>query len=251
MRTIFSGLVSIIFFHITLAQHSNINIPYYPNEEMCFCLKYLGVKMGEASLVFHLNDTETKAYICAEAKSTGLIKMVKNIHFKYEVDFDLKTGLPVVDSRRLCQGSYIDTNTTHYNFSLRNDSATIYSPITDTIIAPKEIYDLLTAFYMYRANYINNDIQDPFETIITTFFINEVRNLKFVYAGKETISTKYGYIQCLKLMPETLVGHFFSSDKAMCIWVSNDSRHIPIRFTLDFKLGTLKGELVRYKKPCQ
>jgi len=66
---------------------------------------------------------------------------------------------------------------------------------------------------------------------------------------KETIHTIFGPVECLKVKPVTVIGHFFQSSDAMTIWFTNSKDLIPVKFLLNFKLGTLKGNMTGYIGP--
>jgi hypothetical protein len=62
-----------------------------------------------------------------DAKSSGLLKLFRDIHFRYECCMDTLTGLPITDSRILIEDDYVDINTVYYDHLSRKDSSLIYS----------------------------------------------------------------------------------------------------------------------------
>ena len=122
--------------------------------------------------------------------------------------------------RTIFENDYKDINTVYYDRTTRNDSSLVYSDkIYTNNVVPNDIYDLLTGFYHYRTNFIYDNLPDNYVVSITTFFIDDVWELVIRYEGKETVKTKYGNIECLMIKPVTIIGHFFSSTDAMCIWL--------------------------------
>jgi hypothetical protein len=247
MRLLLAGLVSFICIQYSFAQKTNLVIPYYPNEAVDFTLKYGIFKVGEAHIEFSHDQKCSGAYLLAYAKSTGLLKLIKNIHFRYESCMDTVTGLPVSDSRILIEGDYVDTSTVYYDHLTRKDSSLIYSVKTDTIVGPKGIYDLLSGFYHYRANYIRDNLPLNHTVTTTTFFIDKIWDLTIRYCGKDKIRTDLGTIECLIVKPVTVIGHFFRTSDAMTIWATNDGKYVPVKFSIDFRLGTLTGYISDYK----
>ncbi len=242
------GLLLLLTSGTLFAQPYRFQIPDYPNESMGYKLYYGFFKIGQAHLEF--NNTQCKsAFIVAEARSVGLIKFVKDIHYRYECCMDTNTGLPFFDSRILIEGDYQDLNTVHYNRSFRSDSTIVYSVKTDSVLIPKGIYDLLSGFYYYRTNYIPYHLNTKVDASITTFFIDEIWNLNISYIGTEKIQTIFGEKECYVIKPGTVVGHFFSKPDAMTIWITKDQYKIPVKFCIDFKIGTLWGRIDSYKKP--
>ena len=247
-KSFLAGLVSVIFLQFSFSQQASPGIRLYSDEEVDYSLRYGFFKIGEAHVEFNNSLKCNGAFIQAYARSTGLVKFIKDIFYKYECCMDVASGLPFTDSRILIEGDYIDTGTVYYDRLSRKDSTVIYSKKTGTITGPKGIYDLLSAFYYYRSNFLGNNLPLNQRITITTFFIDKVWDLIITYHGKETISTKLGPVECLKVKPVTVIGHFFRTSDAMTIWFTNDGRYIPVKFTLEFKLGTLNGIITEYNK---
>jgi hypothetical protein len=247
LRKFIIVFVSFICFQYSYPEKIKSEIPHFPNERVDFSLKYGIFKVGEAHIEFSYDKKCAGAYIHADAKTSGLLKLFRDIHFRYECCMDTLTGLPISDSRILIEGDYVDISTVYYDHISRKDSSLIYSEKTDTIVVPKNIYDLLSGFYHYRANYLSDNLPLNHTVSITTFFIDKIWDLTIRYCGKEIINTNYGSIECLKVKPVTIIGHFFQTTDAMTIWLSNNGKHIPLKFTIDLKLGTLYGNITNYQ----
>jgi hypothetical protein len=241
-------LVSFICFQYSYSERTNSEITYFPNETIDFSLKYGIFKVGEAHLEFGFDQKCFGGYIQAYAESSGLLKLIKDIHFRYECCMDTLTGLPISDSRILIEGDYVDISTVYYDHTSREDSSLIYSKKTDTIVVPKNIYDLLSGFYHYRTNHLRDNLPLNHTVSTTTFFIDKIWDLTIRYYGKDIINTNYGPLECLKVKPVTIIGHFFQSSDAMTIWFLNNAKYIPVKFSIDLKLGTLYGNITNYKR---
>ena len=247
MKLVFTGLVLLFFFQYSFAQKDNSEIPRYTIEEADYSLKYGVFKIGEAHAEISYDNKCQGTFIQASAKSTGLVRLFKRIFYIFECCMDPITGFPIQDSRILIEGDYVDSSRVFYDRLSRQDSTIIFSKKTDTIVGPKIIYDLLSGVIYYRQNYLGDNLPKNHTFRLTTFFIDKVWDLRLIYFGKEIIDTKYGSIECLKVNPVTIIGHFFRTSDAMTIWFTNDERHVPVKFTLNFKLGTLYGDIIDYK----
>lgn len=247
MTKIIVSLILLIFIQNSFSKKNNSEITYFPNESIEFSLKYGIFRVGEAHLDFSFDQKCSGAYIQAYAKSSGLLKLFKDIHFRYECCMDTLTGLPISDSRILIEGDYVDINTVYYDHMSREDSSLIYSKKTGTLPVPKNIYDLLSGFYHYRANHLGDNLPLNYSVSTTTFFIDAVWDLTIIYCGKDIINTNYGPTECLKVKPVTIKGQFFRTTDAMTIWFANKGKYIPVKFTIDLKLGTLYGDITDYK----
>ena len=132
-------------------------------------------------------------------------------------------------------------------FNPRKDSSLIYSKKTDTLAVPKNIYDLLSGFYHYRTNHLRDNLPLNHTVSTTTFFIDKIWDLTIRYCGKDIINTKYGPIECLKVTPVTIIGHFFRTTDAITIWFTNNGKYIPVKFSIALKFGTLYGNITGYE----
>lgn len=234
-------------FQFSFTQKANLKVPFYPKESIDFSVKYSFLKIGEAHVDYNLDQNCSGAHIVAYVRSIGLMKFFKDIFFKYECCMDTVTGLPALDSRILIEGDYTDISTVYYDHLSRKDSSLIYSRKTDTVVVPKNIHDLLSGFYKYRANYLGGNMPPDYTVTTTTFFIDNVWDLTIRYYGKETIDTKYGPIDCLKVKPVTIIGHFFRTTDAVTVWFANDGYYLPVKFSIDLRLGTLVGIISNFK----
>jgi len=57
-----------------------------------------------------------------------------------------------------------------------------------------------------------------------------------------------GHVECISLEPILKTEGIFSSKGKLKIWVTNDSRHIPIKLIAKIKIGHIVGTLVDYKE---
>jgi hypothetical protein len=241
------GLFLLLFIHYPFSEKPVSENTHFTDESVDFSLKYGIFKIGEAHIEFGHDPQSPGAYIHADAKSSGLMKLFKDIHFRYECCIDTLTGLPVSDKRILIEGDYVDESTVYYDHKSRKDSSLVYSKKTGTLAVPKNVYDLLSGFYHYRVSYLGDNLPLNHTVTTKTFFIDKAWDLIIRYCGKEIINTKYGHVECLKVKPVTIVGHFFQTSDAMTIWFANSGKYLPVKFSIDLKLGTLYGEITDYK----
>jgi len=58
-----------------------------------------------------------------------------------------------------------------------------------------------------------------------------------------------GHVECISIEPILKTEGIFSSKGKLKIWVTNDSRHIPIKLIAKIKIGHIVGSLIDYKEP--
>jgi hypothetical protein len=216
---------------------------------MSYRLKYGIFNIGRGTISC-FEDTEGKVgQIKAEAHSTGWIKIFKNLDYRYESNMDLDTGLPNYAIISLKDGRY----TIYYEFTFdhdsRTDSAIVLSQTSGKHVVSKNIFDILTGFYYFRNNFIDESKMTGEDVVIKTFFTDELWDLRIRYAGEETIKTKYGQIECYQFNPTTVVGRYFQHDDDMSIWFTKNEIHVPVKIRANLKIGSIVLECVEYQKP--
>ena len=116
----------------------------------------------------------------------------------------------------------------------------------ETISTEKNIQDLISSLYYLRKNFSedNIDIGDFFT--INMFYDSKNRELLLKYEGKEIINTKFGKIECIKLMPVTNRSRIFKGEGSITIWLTNDKNRIPIRVQADLLVGSIKADVEKF-----
>ena len=85
--------------------------------------------------------------------------------------------------------------------------------------------------------------------VIKTYFTDMLWDLNIRYGGEETITTKYGKIDCIEFKPETIIGRYFRHNDDMSVWFTRDASSIPVKIKLNLIIGSLYGDLVGYQNP--
>ena len=78
------------------------------------------------------------------------------------------------------------------------------------------------------------------------FYDSKNRELALRYLGKEVINTKFGKVECLKLMPATNRSRIFKGEGSITMWLTNDKNKIPIRIQADLLVGSIKADLEKF-----
>ena len=227
----------------------SIKVPDYGGEIIQYNIQYGLFNVGEATISSIADSNGCGDHLRALARSKGIARIFKSLNYCFESCMDTTTGLPnyasmnLLDRRSQVQNEFI------FDHDSRDDSSIVHSQMSGLHVVPKNIYDLLTAYYFFRGNYISNCIENEMDIVIKIFIADILWDLRIRYVGKETIKTKYGKIECLRFNPSTVAGNFFKNENDMTIWFTNDDNHIPVRIRLDMIIGSLNGNLVEYQEP--
>ncbi len=240
--------LTLIFSSVSLPEE-NLIVPDYGGEKMQYTIQYGLLNVGEAIISFTADSSDCGGYLQALARSTGIVRLFKSIDYRFKSCMDSITGLPKYASENLADRRHQAQNEFLFDQHSRNDSSIVHSQKSGMHVVPKNMYDLLTAYFSFRANYISECIETGQEVVIKIFISDVVWDLKIKYVGKETIKTLYGRIECLKFNPSTVAGNFFKNEDDMTFWLTDDVNHIPVRIQLDLIIGSLIANLKEYQEP--
>lgn len=247
LNVIFSILIVSVFDGTAPDKSSEVH--EYVGETMQYNLKYGIFNIGVATISCFEDQTGCGYILKAEALSSGLLKIFKNLDYCFECCMDPATGLPNSAIMNLKDGNNKVYNKVLFDRYSRTDSAIIFSQTTGEHIAPKNIYDLLTGYYHFRKNFLAESINNGQPVVIQTFLADMFWDLRLTYTGGETIKTMYGQLSCLRFNSSTVAGRFFRHEDDMTVWFTKDEIPIPVKIRLNLKIGSIRGELDKYQMP--
>ena len=233
-------------------QMDKLNESFGPGEDLVYTVKYGFVKGGEGH--FTVQDTiidgrHVNHIVCA-GKTTGVADVFFKVRDSYESYMDPKTQLSVLSKRNIREGRYTYHDIVSYDRQNKMVDKTIQKrdnpAFTEKQEVPDRIIDIVGAFYHARNNAFSPDLTVGDTICYETFFSNEVFPLYIKYRGVETVSTKFGKIECLKFSPITEVGRSFKTEDDMHLWVTNDGNRLPVKIKFDLAVGSFVCELTDY-----
>ncbi len=227
----------------------SVEVPDYIDESMHYRLKYGILNIGFASISFMEDPGRLSGSIKAEARSSGWIRIFKNLNYCFECCMDITTGLPNSANINLKDGKDSTNSTLIFDQNSRSDSTIVFCDKSGKHVVQKNIYDILTGFYHFRENSINENVSKKEDIVVKTFFMGELWDLRIRHAGQEIVNTKCGKLTCDKYNPVTVIGRYFHNDDDMSVWFTQDEIPIPAKIRLNLKLGSIHSELIEYQKP--
>src|SRR5262249_13846399 len=108
--------------------------------------------------------------------------------------------------------------------------------------------DVLTSFYFVRLQKLKEGEALRFPV----FDDDQIYEFEIVVGKREKLSTECGKVKTIRLEPKLFgPGKFFSRPGEMTIWVTDDSKHVPLRLVAKSPSGSLTAKLINFKKNCK
>lgn len=218
---------------------------YAAGEELTYSMKYGILKGGEAHFkVQNVNyEGRQTRFITCLGKTTGLADMIFKVRDTYSSYIDPETELPLKAIRDIREGRYRNYDEVVYD----RDSSRVSTIRKGVKPVPENAMCIVSAFFHARNNSFNNALEKGDTVCYTTYFADEIWNLRIKYTGKEFVKTKWGSVECYKFSPITEVGRAFETEDDMQVWISTDNNRLPIKIKFDLKVGSFTCELSDYK----
>lgn len=213
-------------------------------EKLSYKLKYGFVSAANGVLSVNSSklqfSNKNAFHLSAFGQTSSAFSMFYTVKNKYDSYIDGNTYQP-----------YLYTEDIHENSYTRKEYAT-FDHKTHTVKGAKgsfkspsnQLFDLVSAYYFARnLDLTSLKVGDSFK--IPYFLNDEVAELKVTYAGKETIKTSIGTLECIKLNPEIKPGRIFKKDSKLYLWVTNDGNRIPVKAQVEILIGSVTMELTK------
>lgn len=246
MKKIFS-FISIFILGFTQAQLSNIA----DGESITLRIHYGFLTAGNATLTTKKGNFrgQPHMYVKGVGSTTGAVKAFFKVEDLYESYINTETELPTFYVRNVKEGSYrqhFETNFNHANNTLLLTDKKTPANGTKTIKSVKGVQDMLSCFYYLRSR-TPNELRTGTVINMNVWIDDEMFAFQLKVMGTETLSTKFGKINCLKIIPSVKSGRVFKEKEGVTMWVTNDANHIPVLLKAELAVGSLKASLDSYK----
>jgi hypothetical protein len=251
MKTVISFLLALML-AASIADAQSIEspplkqtIPFISGEKLTYQMRYGFLVGGTTTLLLTEEVYLRKTVFHAQAigQSTGIANTVYSVRDIYDSWFDMKTTLPYKQVRNINEGHYKNYNEVTYN--RRNN--TVHSSLSGEHKVPEKILDLCSVFYYIRRVDFSKMKEDDVVSV-NMFFADEIFPFHLRYLGKETIKTKLGKINCIKISPVVEPGRMFKTKDDMTIWFSDDENCLPVLVRMDIRIiGAVVLKLIKHE----
>lgn len=242
MKNIFL-FVGIFIFSALSAQFDNINA----GETISFRIHYGFITAGNATL----STTRTSYngqpafYVRGVGRTSGAAKAFFKVEDVYESYISTKRE-PLFYVRNVSEGSYTQHLQSTFNTN-NNTLVLVDKKHTDrpakTVKVPNDVQDILSCFYYLRS--VDN-LKVGTVLKMSVWIDDELFPFQLRVVGTEKISTKYGKVNCLKIIPSVVSGRVFKDKEGVTMWVTNDQNKIPVLIKAELAVGSLKASIDSY-----
>jgi hypothetical protein len=227
---------------------------YVPNEAFGFGEKleykvgYKFITAGTGSFQIMPDAIEVSGRKCYDIRfqvnSLQSLEWLYKVRDTYRTVVDVNGIFPWLFEQHLREGNY--KRDFKASFDQRNNFAlTELRGKKKKIKVEPYIHDIVSAFFYVRTMNLS---AMPKETIfyLRNFFNDSSYSLGVKILGKQTVEVEAGKFRCIVVQPLVVEGGLFKSEGEILIWLTDDSRKIPVKVGTKIIIGFVGAELVKY-----
>ena len=231
---------------------------FFPGETVTWEVAFRGIEGGRARLAVGapaLVDGRSVLALHAQAESSGMLAIVKNVHDDIAAWLDADTGLPLrTSSNSNATGKDIHAESVFDQVKRR--VAIDYTiggkkrQQTGRRLPPDTTYDPLGVILVLRGW----DAPDGARTGFYTMGGRTLWRTELVVDGREVRTTRLGKLPCVRMTGTSrrLLASSFSPDqkkppRKFTVWFSDDARRVPVHIVAATELGDLDVDATSYE----
>jgi hypothetical protein len=197
------------------------------------------------------NDQQPCLVVVTTTSTRGFLRSVFPFDARADSVFNLQTGHMLAHTERSNQRKKPTDTTLTFDYARRTaDYRDLVRPQKSQIVAlpAGDPMDLITSLVQARSwNLKPGDQID-----ILVMFEEEPYELTFHAERYEDIKTPLGTFKTLLVVPrmeKTAPKGMFKRGSTVRVWISQDERHLPVKFEVEFKFGKGVSTLTQYEPP--
>ena len=201
------------------------------------------VKGGEATMSVKSSTVRTgnhDTYLATlYGPTTGVIEWFYQVENKYETYIDVNSGTPLMYRQAVRENKYRSADTVFFD---QNNHVATYRHKRITI--PPNTHDFVSMIYYVRS--LEASKMKKGDSVNIPFFTSDkVIMSKVVFNGIEQIRANNMLVSCYAFKPQVGKGKVFNQDYPATIWISTDSKRLPMLIEARMKVGRVKMELLK------
>ena len=233
------------------AQDAPKPAPFTPGEEMVFHIEALGMDAGTARIsVGSAADREgVSAWpIVILGKTDSLFDSVFSMKDKFVTWWEPESGRVLGADLFADEGGKKHRSRSVFDHaagkaSVRREKATGERSVSSYDI-PAGVYDIAGAIFALRGRPLSPGSTEE----VKVFTGRKVFTLRCPVHGPQKLKVPAGEFDAIAATISLGFDGKFASKRDLKAWFTNDERHVPLRAEAEFALGSIVGELTRYRK---
>jgi hypothetical protein len=219
-----------------------VHLAFAPGEELNFAVKYGMVRAGDARLAVEgheVVDGEHAYRLVSTARSSRFFSTFFKVDDRIESLWSIEQKLPLRFERHIREGNYSKDETIDFN---HQKGVAVYGNSEEKEILPGA-QDVLSAFYFVR----NHQLVPGDTVTVPNHSGGENYPLEVVVIRKERIKVEAGEFSCIVLEPLLKTAGLFKQEGSLTIWMTDDSRHMPVLMKSKVAVGSIVAELESFR----
>jgi hypothetical protein len=220
-----------------------------PGEEIEWRVDFLGVKTGRARLAVGRPEGEIWPVI-AQAKTEGVATLlqIKEHYVSYWHSAERRSNGNDLEALEIG-----DHHTERQRFDRAQGKATVTwwrkgrGEKQKVVEIPSDVHDLASAMLWLRVQPLEAGARYE----IPVFTGDEIFTLRAAVADRERVSTGIGDVDAIRVDVQLGFKAKFETRRASHIWFSADLRHVPVKMSAEFAVGSVVATVTTYKPGSQ
>jgi hypothetical protein len=242
-------VLPIIFILCFLTGFSQNDKPAFQRGEFLkFKIQYGLLNAGFATVSIAQKNEKTDPVFHAIGKgwTAGMVGFLFPVDDTYETYFTENGLQPKHFVRKLNEGGWTQDKEIFFDFSKHQAKVVNHKKKTEkSYFIQNDVQDMLSSFY-YMRSVDFSDLKDNDSISINIFFDEKMNPFKLIIMGRETLKTKFGKIQTIKIRPLVQKGRVFKDEENVTLWITDDLNKIPVKIKASLLVGAAKAELIDY-----
>jgi hypothetical protein len=218
--------------------------PFSPGEQIDLAIDYLHIRTAQARLLLGRPEGTVWPFIC-QARTDGLATFL-DIREHYVSYWDSEAQNSRGSDLNAIEVG--DRHTDRARFDRANGKAVVQvvrrgKTRERTHDVPRDVHDLASALLALRLK----DLGPGAVFELPVFSGSETFILHAEVEGDEVVTTPAGRFDTVRVKVRLGFKDKFKTNRDSHVWLSKDARHIPVRMTADFAVGSVTATLIGYR----
>jgi hypothetical protein len=217
---------------------------FAPGEETVLEVTYLGLPTGEGRIV--VGEAAGPVWpVIFQAKTRGIVGFI-DIREHLVSYWDAEARLPRGSDLRAFEVGDYHQDTARFDRANRQATLTVERKgrtSRQTIDIAPDVQDLTSAFMWLRLQPLAAAARYEVPVVASSKAFTLVAEVQ----GREDVETPAGAFHAVKLKVRTQLEGKFSTKRDTFLWLSDDARHVLVKASADFAVGSIIARLKSYR----